>query len=82
MRFVKYLFALAIALCATANVSHAQQIGTIQFLGGGSSALFLELGQAAATAAATATPCVWTQKKGGSSGGIQDTVTMDEQAAS
>ena len=60
MKFVKYLFALAIALCATANVSHAQ--GTIQFLGGGSSALFLELGQAAATAAATATPCVWTQK--------------------
>jgi hypothetical protein len=62
MKFVKYLFALAIALCATANVSHAQQIGTIQFLGGGSSALFLELGQAAATAPATSTPCVWTQK--------------------
>jgi len=56
---VKYIIALALALCATANVSHAQ--GTIQFLGGGSSALFLELGQAAATGS-SATPCVWTQK--------------------
>ena len=62
MKFVKYLFALAIALCVTANISHAQQIGNPVFVGGGSSALFLELGQAAATAAATSTPCVWTQK--------------------
>jgi len=62
MKFVKYLFALAIALCVTANISNAQQIGNPVFVGGGSSALFLELGQAAATAAATSTPCVWTQK--------------------
>jgi hypothetical protein len=61
MKFMKYLFALAFALCATANVANAQ--ATIKFLGGGSSALFLELGQAAQSAAATGTPCVWTQRR-------------------
>ena len=33
---------------------------TVQFLGGGSSAMFLELGQAAQSSAITGTPCVWT----------------------
>jgi hypothetical protein len=33
---------------------------TVQFLGGGSSAMFLELGQAAQSSSVTATPCVWT----------------------
>jgi len=32
----------------------------IMFLGGGSSAMFLELGQAAQSSALTGTPCVWT----------------------
>jgi hypothetical protein len=32
----------------------------IAFLGGGSSAMFLELGQAAQSSTVTATPCVWT----------------------
>jgi hypothetical protein len=59
MKFMKYLlaFALAIAFGATANVSHAQ---TVSYLGTGSSALFLELGQAAG--ALPDTGCVWTQK--------------------
>ncbi len=59
MKFMKYLFAFAltIAFCATANVSHAQ---SIQYLGTGSSALFLELGQAAAGLPDTG--CYWTQK--------------------
>jgi hypothetical protein len=63
MKFMKYLLALAIALCATASGSRAQ---TVQFLGGGSSALFLELGQAAQSSASTSTPCVWTQKSSAS----------------
>jgi hypothetical protein len=58
MKFVKYLAVLTVVLCAFASNSHAQ---TIQVLGGGSSALFQELGQAAATSAAINTPCVWTQ---------------------
>jgi hypothetical protein len=49
MKYMKYVLALAIMLCAIASVSHAQQIGTIQYIGSGSSALFIELGQAAAT---------------------------------
>lgn len=58
MKFMKYMLVLAVVVCSTASVSKAQ--ATIQFLGGGSSALFLELGQAAQSAAGT--PCVWTQK--------------------
>lgn len=54
------MLALAIALFAMASNSEAQ---TIQFLGGGSSALFLELGQAATTIGTT--PCSWTAKKTG-----------------
>ena len=57
MKFMKYTVVLAIALCAFASASKAQ---TVQFLGGGSSALYLELGQAAQSAAATSTPCLWT----------------------
>src|SRR5262249_29857320 len=37
-----------------------QPTPTVQFLGGGSSAMFLELGQAAQSSAITGTPCVWT----------------------
>jgi hypothetical protein len=65
MKFMKYVIVLAFVLCATANISHAQQIGTIQFLGTGSSALFIELGQAAASLGDTVDPtsahCYWTK---------------------
>lgn len=65
MKFLKYVIALAIMLCATANVSHAAATGTIQFLGTGSSALFIELGQAAAALPDTVDPtsahCYWTR---------------------
>src|ERR1700722_3341844 len=60
MKFVKQLIVLAIALCAIPSMSKAQ---TVQAVGGGSSAITLELGQAAATASGsgkTNTPCVWT----------------------
>jgi len=35
-------------------------VPSVMFVGGGSSAMFLELGQAAQSSGATATPCVWT----------------------
>jgi len=64
MRLVKYLVVLACALCAFAGASNAQ---TIQFLGGGSSALFLELGQAAVNLnGGTGVACTW------SSGALSD----------
>ena len=56
MRIAKYVCVLAIALFAT--VSHANAQASIQFLGGGSSALYLELGQAAVNQAG-AGGCVW-----------------------
>jgi hypothetical protein len=58
MKVLKYLAVLAVALFAFAGASNAQ---TLQFLGGGSSALFLELGQAAATYITTnnAPACIW-----------------------
>jgi hypothetical protein len=49
MKFTKYVLALAIALLAITSVSNAQG-----FIGGGSSALFLELGQAAVVSVGTA----------------------------
>jgi len=57
MKFTKYLAVLAVALFAFASASNAQ---TVQFLGGGSSALFLELGQAASTLFAASDVCIWT----------------------
>src|SRR5271165_570938 len=45
MKLMKYVLALAIAFCAITSVSNAQA-----FIGGGSSALALELGQAAVVA--------------------------------
>ena len=61
MKLVKYLLVLAVALCAITSTSNAQ---TVAFLGGGSSALFLELGQAAATYEASlgGATCIWTSK--------------------
>lgn len=58
----KRLFVLTIAVLAFASVSKAQN-PVVQFLGGGSSALFMELGQAAQSATTTSTPCVWTQDR-------------------
>ena len=57
MKVMKYLAVLAIALFAFASSSNAQ---TVQFLGGGSSALFLELGQAAVNLEGGVNACVWT----------------------
>jgi hypothetical protein len=64
MKWIKYLLVLTFVVCSTASNSKAQ--ATVQFLGGGSSALFLELGQAAQSSASTGTPCVWTQSSSAS----------------
>jgi hypothetical protein len=56
MKFMKYLLVLTLAVFAMAGVSNAQ---TVAFLATGSSALFLELGQAALSYSATGTPCGW-----------------------
>jgi hypothetical protein len=60
MKFMKYLLAtaLAFAFCATASVSHAQ---TAVYTASGSSALWIELGQAAT--ALPDTGCYWTAGK-------------------
>jgi hypothetical protein len=61
MKFVKYLLVLAIAFCAIASVSNAQVTGTLSFLGGGSSALFNELGSASQQIPGIS--CMWTSGK-------------------
>src|ERR1700719_784234 len=61
MKFLKHLVVLTILLCAIPTLSHAA--GTVQAVGGGSSAIYLELGQGAQSAAATSTPCVWSLGK-------------------
>jgi len=58
MKLMKYILALAIAVCAVATNSHGQ--GSAVLVAGGSSALFLELGQAAFGIAGQG--CVWTAK--------------------
>jgi hypothetical protein len=63
VRFFRYLLVLTILPMAIAGVSNADQGPVVQFLGLGSSALFMELGQAAQSAATTSTPCLWTQTK-------------------
>lgn len=57
MKYMKYLLVLAFAMFAT--VQHANAQASIQILGGGSSALFLELGQAAFNGAGSGA-CLWT----------------------
>jgi len=60
MKLLKYVLALAIAFCAITGVSNAQA-----FIGGGSSALALELGQAAAIEVGNAHAgafCIYTKK--------------------
>jgi hypothetical protein len=59
MKFAKYLVTLVFAFCAFTSITNAQNV---QFLGGGSSALFQELGQGAFNIV-NATPgqgCLWT----------------------
>src|SRR5271169_3862818 len=63
MRFVKQVMLIAVALCAIPSLSQAQ---TVQAVGGGSSAIFLEMGQGAASGSGvglTNTPCTWTAGK-------------------
>jgi hypothetical protein len=63
MKAQRYLFVLvilAIALSPMASVCNAQNL---QFLGGGTSALFVPLGQAAATLIGPGA-CIWTQIAG------------------
>lgn len=65
MKFLKYLIGLVVAFCAITNVSNAQTV-TARLVGGGSSALFNELGSA--SQAITGTPaqtvtCIWTKSK-------------------
>jgi hypothetical protein len=69
MKAMKYLVILAAALFAFASASNAQ---SLQFLGGGSSALFLELGQAAATLEG-ANACIWTANTGDQNIAAKDT---------
>lgn len=59
MKYMKYLFAIAVAMFATATISNAA--GTAAFVGVGSSALFQELGQAAVLAPSIGATCSWTQ---------------------
>lgn len=56
MKLMRCLLVLAAALFAFAGISNAQ---TVAYLATGSSALFLELGQAALASSATGTPCGW-----------------------
>jgi hypothetical protein len=78
MKYMKYLSVLAFALFAI--VGHANAQASIQFLGGGSSAMFVELGQAAINQAG-AGACSWTL--GGNSGVLardnRTTPATDEQ---
>lgn len=59
-RVVRKLVACAIVIVATVALATVARGQTVQFLGGGSSAMFLELGQAAQSSGVTTTPCVWT----------------------
>jgi hypothetical protein len=54
---------------------------SVLFLGGGSSAMFLELGQAAQSSAITATPCVWTRSRASNNSSGQP-VVEDNRASS
>lgn len=64
MKLVKYVIVLAFAFCAFTGVSKAQ---TVAFLGGGSSALFNELG--AASQAISGVSCLWSFGKTTTPGG-------------
>jgi hypothetical protein len=67
MKFLKYLATLALALCAITSISKAQ---TVMFLGGGSSALFNELGSASQAISDTngTVTCLWSYAQTASGG--------------
>jgi hypothetical protein len=64
MKFAKYLVTLAFALFAITSATMAQN-GTVMFLGGGSSALFNEMGQASQKISDSngAVSCLWSYAK-------------------
>jgi len=62
MKFTKYLAVLAVAFLAIVSVSQAAPTISVRWVAAGSSALFVELGQSAATQTATSTNCYWSVK--------------------
>jgi hypothetical protein len=83
MRIMTKLFGTAVALVVLSTCANAQ---TPVFVAGGSSALFLELGEAAGTStlaspAGLGATCVWSQKSGkATSLAVTDTVTESGQS--
>jgi len=77
MKVMKYALALAIGFCAVASASKAQTVA----VGGGSSALALELGQAAVvyedSVGGANTACVWSRKTGSLNAGSTMNATDD-----
>lgn len=63
MKLTKYVLMFLLAFCIGANISQAAPTISVQFVGAGSSALFVEMGQSAATQAATSTNCYWSKAK-------------------
>ena len=76
MKFAKYLLVLALAFCSFTSMTKAQ--ATVYFLGGGSSALFQELGQA--TQSISGVSCLWTYAKTGTSGSTPYIAFTDNRA--
>lgn len=62
MKLAKAVLAVLLGVFFFSANANAQ--ATVQVAGGGSSALFLQIGQAAALSATLATPCSWTGGKG------------------
>jgi hypothetical protein len=85
MRMMTKLFGIAVALGALTVGANAQT-PTVAFVAGGSSALFLELGEAAGTStgaspAGVGATCVWSQKSGKTTTlTVTDTATESGQA--
>lgn len=82
MKAAKYMLTLVLAFCATTSITNAQ---TVRWLGGGSSALFQELGAAAfdvvnlaPTALTAGNGCLWSHS-GTSSGGNPDITAGDNR---
>lgn len=83
MKVVKYIFTLVLAFCAITSITNAQI--TVHWMGGGSSAAFQELGQAAfdavnlaPTALTPGNGCLWSHSKT-SSGGTPDITAADNR---
>ena len=84
MKVLRYLACLVVAAASLATVSNAQTI-TLEYVGIGSSALFLELGKAAVSEnerlASTTTACSWSTKDAAiSGGGIGTRIYANDQA--